>query len=206
MSYEALAMLCLIAALVLLVAEFFVPSGGMVGILSLVALVISVWSAKQAWYGVRPGAWYAYLACVLVLIPGSVYGLFRYLQSSEYGENVFLDGPRSEDVTPFDEQTRHLDDLLGAVGTAMSDLMPSGVCRIDGERMDCTSDAGLIVAGVRVTVVGRRGTRTLVRPATAEEMAPKRPPETEAADEPPGFEEPDFGLDDRGEPPVDPFA
>ena len=217
MSYEALALLCLIAALVLLVAEFFLPTGGIVGILCLVSLVISVWSAKQAWYGVRPGLWYAYLLTLVVAIPGSIYGLFRYLQSSEYGENVFLSGPDIDDVTPYADETRHLDDLLGRIGTAETDLMPSGVCRIDGERMDCTSNGPMIAAGVRVTVVGRRGAATLVRAATPAELDPARrlqDPEpaaetdmaADAGDSDAGDSDPDFGVDDHGERPLDPFA
>ena len=170
MSYEALAILCLVAGLVLLIAEFFLPTGGMIGIVCVVSFVISVWAAKKAWYGVQPGMWYAYLLSLFVLIPGSFYGIFRVIRDTDYGKNVFLEGPQIADVTAFDDEQKQLDDLIGRVGTTETDLLPSGVCRIEGDRIDCVTDGPKIPAGSRVTVIGRRGFQPLVREATADEQ------------------------------------
>lgn len=171
MSYEALAMLFLVVGIGLLVLEFFVPSGGLLGLLCLVALVVSVWSAKQAWYGVKPGYWYTYLTLLICLIPSSLYGMVKFLQNSEYGNRVLLKGPSVEEVTPYVEEQRKLEAMVGKVGMAESELCPSGVCRIEGERIDCLSDGQLVERGLRIKVVGHRGQYPIVRELTPDELA-----------------------------------
>lgn len=170
MSYEAIAMLFLVLGIGLLILEFFVPSGGLIGLLCLVALVISVWGAKQAWYGSKPAYWFTYLAMLIFLIPGSVVGMIKFLQNSEYGESILLRGPSTESVTPYIEEERKLEAMVGKVGTAESELCPSGVCRIDGQRIDCLSDGMLIERGLRIKCVGHRGQYPIVRELTADEL------------------------------------
>ena len=206
-SYESLALLCLMSGLVLLIAEFFLPTGGIIGILSLVSMAVSVWAAWEAWHLSRPALWYTYLLTLVVVIPGAIYGLVRVLRETRYGEHIFLPGPPSDELTPYEDEARHLEELLGETGTARTNLLPSGVCRINGERLDCVSEGPIIEAGVRVTVVGHRNGTPIVRPSTAEEMQPRRPPQTqqtvdttvEPAAEPPPRPKTDDAI-------VDPFA
>lgn len=170
MSYELIAMLFLVICLGLVVLEFFLPSGGLIGLLAFVAIVISVWSAKQAWYGVKPGYWYSYLIILIVAIPGSIAYMFRWLKYSDYGERVLLRAPTAESVTPYVEEERMLEGMVGHFGTAETELCPSGVCRIDGQRLDCLSDGMLVERGMRIKVVGHRGPYPIVRELTPDEL------------------------------------
>lgn len=170
MTYASIAMLFLVIGLGLLVLEFFIPSGGLIGLLCLVALVISVWSAKQAWYVSKPAAWYTYLTILFVTVPGSFYGFVKFLQNSDYGDRVLLRGPTAEQVTPYVEEERALEAMVGLIGAAESELCPSGVCRIDGKRLDCLSDGQLVERGSKIRVIGHRGQYPIVRELTADEL------------------------------------
>lgn len=181
MTYASIAMLFLVIGLGLLVLEFFIPSGGLLGLLCLVSIVISVWAAKQAWYVSKPAAWYTYLTVLVVTLPGSFYGFVKFLQNSEYGDRVLLRGPKADEVTPYVEEERELDSMVGHIGTADSELCPSGNCRIDGKRLDCLSDGQLIERGAKIKVVGHRGIYPIVRELTPDELADEvnKKPETQ---------------------------
>jgi membrane-bound serine protease (ClpP class) len=54
--------------------------------------------------------------------------------------------------------------LAGSVGTAVSDIDPSGFVQVGGEQWSARAAAGTIRRGERVVVVGREGLSLLVRP------------------------------------------
>ena len=171
MTYAGIAMLFLVLGLGLLILEFFVPSGGLIGLLCFIAIVISVWGAQKAWYHSAPLYWYTYLAILIATIPGSFFGFIKFLQNSEYGKTVLLRAPRLEEVTPYVEEERELEEMIGRLGEAESELCPSGNCRIDGKRLDCLSDGQLIERGAKVKVIGHRGVYPIVRLLTPDELA-----------------------------------
>ena len=53
--------------------------------------------------------------------------------------------------------------LTGRAGVALTDLRPSGIATIDGERIDVVSDGGFIAAGEPIAVVRDEGYRRVVR-------------------------------------------
>jgi membrane-bound serine protease (ClpP class) len=53
--------------------------------------------------------------------------------------------------------------LLGARGTAVTDLRPGGIALIGSKRIDVLADAGLIRAGTKVRVVAEDGMEVKVR-------------------------------------------
>ena len=55
--------------------------------------------------------------------------------------------------------------LVGQLGEAVSDLRPVGIVRIDGRRIDVSSEGGYITAGTAVEVTVVEGARIVVRPA-----------------------------------------
>ncbi|HLS46995.1 MAG TPA: NfeD family protein, partial [Gemmatimonadales bacterium] len=54
-------------------------------------------------------------------------------------------------------------ELVGSGGVALTDLRPSGVAEIGGERLDVVSDGGFIARGTEVVVVRSEGYRHIVR-------------------------------------------
>jgi membrane-bound ClpP family serine protease len=55
-------------------------------------------------------------------------------------------------------------ELLHATGVALSQLRPSGIAQINGQRVDVVTEGGLIDRGTRVRVVTVEGARVVVRP------------------------------------------
>src|SRR5439155_15349106 len=62
--------------------------------------------------------------------------------------------------------------LVGAIGTARSDLAPQGIIHVEGEDWSAVAEGGLISAGQPAQVVRIEGLRLVVRPAPASEVVP----------------------------------
>ncbi len=163
MDYATLSILFLLAGLVVLVAEFFVPSGGFLAILTVISLVVSVWCAWKAWGKTSPVIWYIYLGSVIVLVPSVVGGVLYLLPRTEFGRRVILDAPTPEDVTPYVEKRDRLEELIGKRGVTESLMMPGGIVRVEGERMHAQSEGLSIESGQEVEVIGIKGNRIIVR-------------------------------------------
>ncbi len=54
-------------------------------------------------------------------------------------------------------------ELLNATGTALTQLRPSGVASLNGQRVDVVTEGGLIERGAAVRVVAVEGSRIVVR-------------------------------------------
>ena len=59
--------------------------------------------------------------------------------------------------------------LVGATGTALTALRPSGVVKINGKRIDVISDGGFIEAGEQIRVESAASNRVVVAKATDKE-------------------------------------
>jgi membrane-bound serine protease (ClpP class) len=60
------------------------------------------------------------------------------------------------------------DALVGRHGVALSDLRPSGIADIDGERVDVVTSGEYIYAGERIEVIRDERYRRVVRRAAAD--------------------------------------
>ena len=79
-SYGIIAILLLAFGLALIVAEVFIPSGGMIAIMALLCILASVWCAWNECYKTDQVFWsWFYVAAVVVMIPGVIGGTFYVL-------------------------------------------------------------------------------------------------------------------------------
>jgi membrane-bound ClpP family serine protease len=175
MNYEALALLLMVVGFALIVAEVFIPSGGMILILCVIAFVASIWCAYKAWWGVSDGFFWTYVASLIVLIPGAVIGAFRFLENSSVGDRMLLGAPRLEDVTPHQQETQRLTALVGRRGFALTLMAPGGMVSIDGERLHAVSEGTFVEQGSPIEIIGLRGTRVVVRSVDQHDTAGARP-------------------------------
>ena len=166
MTYEALALLLMIVGFALIVAEIFIPSGGMITVLCVITFSASVWAAYKAWWGVQPGFFWAFIAALVVLIPSAAVGAFRFLEQSHFGRRVLLTAPTQQEVVPHRGEVSRLAALIGAQGTALTLMTPGGMVSVAGERLHAESEGLLIDPGTPIEIVGVRGTRVLVRVVT----------------------------------------
>jgi len=156
-------LLLLAFALILLIAEVFIPSGGMIGILAAFCLVWSLWLAFRSSYslGLR------FLAADVVLLP-MAFSLALYLwPKTPMAKHVFLRPPGPEEIE-VSHAPHRLDHLVGEVGRALTPLRPSGLVDFDGRKLDGLSEDGLIAAGTLVRAVRVRSGQIVVRTAPDE--------------------------------------
>jgi membrane-bound ClpP family serine protease len=187
--------LLLLVGLSLVMTEVFVPSGGILGILALAAVVSAIVLAFVE-TGVMAGL--SFVLASLVAIPIALFFAFKWLPQTPVGKRLLGDLPEPEDVLPDDEERRILRDLVGKIGRAQSRMLPSGAVNIDGRTIDAVSDGMPIEPGQPVRVIDVRGTRVTVRLIT-EKAAASAP--TEKGDDVLAQTIDQLGLD-----PFDPLA
>jgi membrane-bound ClpP family serine protease len=149
--------LCLAAGLILLIAEVFIPSGGVIGFLAVGFLALSVWLAfANTMHG------WKFLLALFVLLPLTLMLAVYLWPRSPLAKYLFLKPPAPEDVVP--EPTGPLlDHLVGQFGRALTPLRPSGMVDFEGRRIDGISEEGLIPAGSLVRAVQVRAGKLIVR-------------------------------------------
>jgi membrane-bound serine protease (ClpP class) len=164
MSYEFLAIVLLVVGCGLIVAEVFIPSGGMILVLCVVTFVASIWCAYKAWWGVSTAYFTTYVAGLLLLIPALLAGIYKLLNDTRVGDRILLAAPDLEEVTPYQHELARLEQLVGHAGTAVTPLSPGGMVNVSGERLHAFTEGILVEQGADVEVIAVRGNRVLVRP------------------------------------------
>lgn len=159
--------LLLLFGLALVCAEVFIPSGGLLGFLSVASLAAAIILAFY-YRGIEIGL--VFLIVTTLAVPGSLALAFRYWPHTPMGRRLLLEVPKGEEVLPDSPQRRRLRKLVGQRGVAKTRMMPSGAVLVDGQTVDALSDGISIEPGQAIEVVEVRGNRVLVRPA--DENAP----------------------------------
>ena len=168
----------LVLGLAVMVLEVFVPSGGILGFVSILALVSAV---ATAFLEQGTAAGMAALAVVVLAVPAVLSVAFRWCPETPLGRRVLPPAPEAADVLPDPERRRHLRDLIGHTGRTGSELLPWGSVEISGEIIEAMSEGGPLEAGVVIEVVGVQGTALVVRPVEpraavpVESAAPENP-------------------------------
>ena len=173
-------LITLCVGITLIVLEAFIPSGGIIGILAAIFLLLSVFFAFR--HDRNTGV--ILLVSLGIGIPiATVIGI-RYWPRTPMGRKIFLTHPTPEDIDPTAAKLRNLHDLKDTVGTTLTPLRPSGVTEFDDRRVDTITEGMMIEKGEAVRVVAIQGSRVVVRKVD--------PPEPSAADS--TLEEPSFDL------------
>ncbi len=151
--------------LILVIAEVFVPSGGMIGLLALGLIVVSIWQA----FAISSSTGLAFLLADALLLPMAMMYAVYLWPKMPMANKVFLRPPDPEDVTVTHGGGR-LDHLIGQFGRALTPLRPSGLVDFDGRRIDGVSEEGLIDPGSLVTAVRVQSGRLVVRAASVQTL------------------------------------
>jgi membrane-bound ClpP family serine protease len=158
----------LLVGIALVACEVFVPSGGVLGFLSLASLGSSI---ALAFYhrGLEVGL--IFLSAAALAVPVTLIFTFRWWPHTAMGKRLLLNIPTSQDVLPDTPQRRKLSQRVGKVGTATSQMLPGGAISVGGVSVDAISEGMPIEVGQRVRIINVRGNRVLVRPVTDEAEA-----------------------------------
>jgi len=193
MDNSQIAILLLIVCVALLIAEVFIPSGGMILITAGVCLAASVWFAWRAWAD-DPVSWWSYLATIVVVIPGVGAGLLYWFPRTSLGKRILLEAPTPDEVSGYDEEAARLNKLVGSRGETLTLMNPGGLVLVEGERHHCEADGLMIEPKQPVEVVKVSGNRLVVRPLEQDEAAADTPADSALAEDLAQTEEP---KDDR---------
>jgi len=146
------------ACAMLLVAEVFVPSAGLLLALSLASLAGGVF----LFFRHSPAAGWLGVAIAIVMIPGVLVGAYKIFPHTRFGNKMLLAPPKKR-VGEAIPDTDDLEGLLGAIGTSITTMRPVGMCDIAGERLECVAEDGYVEKGKQVKVIKIESTQVTVR-------------------------------------------
>ena len=162
----------LLIGLAVMVLEVFVPSGGVLGFLSVVAILAAIVMAF-AQQGVGFGV--AVLGVSFVAVPAVLALAFRWFPDTPLGRRVLPPPPEPDEVLPDVERRRALRALVGLRGRTTSPLLPWGSVEVEGIHCDAMSESGPIPADAVIEVTGVQAAAVVVRAAVEPVVAAPAP-------------------------------
>lgn len=145
--------------LLIIAVEMFVPSGGILGILSGLCILgaIAIGFVSSLSFGTFM------LILVAVLMPIVFAAAVRYWPDTPIGRLIVIRPPTSDEVLPDAEARRNLQTLIGKQGIAKCPMLPGGVVMVEGRSYDAVSDGTPVDTGQAVKVIAVRMNRLEVR-------------------------------------------
>ena len=146
------------ACAALIVAEVFVPSGG---ILSICAFACAA-GGVLIFFKHSTSAGVAGIVVAVVMVPSLLVLAYRVFPRTRFGRVVTLTPPQR---APGDAiaDSDHLKELLGAEGVVITPLRPVGTCDFSGKRVECVAEQGYVEKSERVKVIRVQSTQVTVR-------------------------------------------
>jgi membrane-bound serine protease (ClpP class) len=163
MDSSILAFLLLAVGIALLIAEVFIPSGGVILVLASLSLLGALICAWNAWWSSQPTYFWGFLTGMVILLPIVVIVAFYIWPSTPIGKRAILEAPAPHEVEAFVEQEQRYSEMVGKVGETVTTLNPAGIARIEGQRVHCQSEGVIIDAGIKVRVIAARSNGVVVR-------------------------------------------
>jgi membrane-bound ClpP family serine protease len=160
-----IAYLLIVLGLALLVAEVFLPSGGVLFLVSSLCILGGV--VLTFVYGDVPTGM-ATLLGVFVVVPAAGALLLYIWPRTPMGRRVIL--PDQDATIANLPVNLELEGLRGRYGRALSDLRPAGAVAFDGRRVDVISEGMMVPAGSWVRCVDVRAGTVVVRPVDAPDL------------------------------------
>jgi membrane-bound serine protease (ClpP class) len=156
-----LGLLLIGAGFLLLVAESFVPHGGVLAVVAVGCLCVGVGFT----FAHDTSAGVLTLVGVFVALPIVCSVLLHYWPRSPIGRQFVLKAPEAEDTVASLPVNQELEHLRGRYGKTLSALRPAGVVDFDGRRVDTLTEGMMVEPGQWVRCVDVRAGKVIVRPA-----------------------------------------
>ena len=145
-----------ITGLILLVIEGMVPGFGLPGISGIILVVIGVILAMNS----LQSALMSLSVAIIVTTVITVF-LIKYGHKSPYLEKIILSSQLKTEKGYTSARSKV--DYLGKEGISVSELRPTGIVEINGERMDALSEGDYIDKSSKIEVVKVEGSKIFVR-------------------------------------------
>ena len=146
------------ACAALIIAEVFVPSGGLISVCAFGCLLGGILIFFK--HSTTAGA--VGIIIAVIMIPSVLVIAYKIFPKTRIGKSVTLTPPqrRKGDAIP---DTEEIKDLLGAVGVVLTPLRPVGMCDFSGQRVECVAESGYVDKGKKVKVIDVESTQLTVR-------------------------------------------
>ncbi|HUT28704.1 MAG TPA: hypothetical protein VMX13_02845 [Sedimentisphaerales bacterium] len=146
------------ACAALIIAEVFVPSGGIISVFAFLCLAggLAIFfnhSTMAGWIGV---------IIAVLMIPSVLVMAYRAFPKTRFGKSVTLTPPERQQGEGIPDATS-LKDLAGAQGVVLTPLRPVGMCDFSGRRVECVAESGYVDKGRKVKAIHVESTQVTVR-------------------------------------------
>ncbi len=177
------------------VLEFLLPSGGILGVLATVCLISSITLAFT--HSTTTGL--TFIVGGLALTPLLFGWMVRLWPKTFIGRRILNLAPAESGSQANPPISPQADSLVGRVGVAVTDMLPSGLIRIADRRYDAVSLGVAIDRGTAVEVCRVSGRIIQVRPT---DQTPENSTDKSQDAETPTLETPveSLGIDDFSDP------
>jgi membrane-bound ClpP family serine protease len=159
MDHTFLAYALVLLGLILMAAEIFLPTGGILLVLATGALVAGI---AMSFYGDTTQGLIT-LTAVFVLIPVLGPILLHAMPRTRVGKKLFLEASEEDASVAAMPVILELEQLRGRYGKTVSSLRPAGITAFDGRRVDTMSEGDMIEPGQWVRCIDVRAGRVIVR-------------------------------------------
>jgi membrane-bound serine protease (ClpP class) len=146
------------ACAVLLVAEVFIPSFGLLMVSAVACLIGGI----TIFFRHSPAAGWIGVVVAILMIPSLLIMAYRTLPKTRFGKRIIL-APPVRDRGDAIADTPELQQLLGREGRVLTTMRPVGMCEFDGRRIECVAEKGYLRKDNRVKVIRVEGTGVTVR-------------------------------------------
>jgi len=146
MSEVAIIALLFGAGALVLIAELFIPSHGVLTFVGVAFLVAGITQTFR--YGGEKAGTISILTC-LVVLPVFAVITVKLWPRTWVGRRIAPPNPvvtTRDSSVPVEEISRY----IGQTGRSLSTLRPVGICEFNGRRVSCVTEFGMLDAGVTV--------------------------------------------------------
>lgn len=152
----------LAAAVLITVIEIFVPTGGVLALISVVvagAGVVCLWQVDGFW-GLG-----GLLGSVVLLPTVFITGVSLWTNTSAGRRAIGMPSDEELEARRMKDLSvrKSRESLIGKEGVVLTELRPVGTIELDGKRVDALAEVGFIASGARVRVTSVDSTEVKVR-------------------------------------------
>ena len=150
--------LLVIAGLVVIFLELFIPSAGFLGIVAgsclLSGIILGFFDSVQT--GLIE------LFAVLLILPILFATMIKVWPHTPLGKRILIGPMTEQDVVPQGEYYDEIRSLVDQLGVVRTPMLPSGIVMINGKKYDAVSEGMPLDPGETIKVINVKGNRIVV--------------------------------------------
>lgn len=161
------AVILLAVGLLLVLVEFLIPSGGILGVLAALSILSGI---VMAFNERGPLIGMLFIGITVLSIPVLFIAGFKILPHTPIGRQLISESPTGDEVISDMATRRNMREMIGWIGRSTSPMLPSGSIEVEGQVLDAVSQGMAIDNNTPVKIIDVQGTRIIVRPCREEEL------------------------------------